>query len=516
MRSRHASFFARSGMSRQAAKQKDAKPDEVAVLSANVERYYQLRVEIARRNINEFIELVGVDERTGESLHQAPLHEEFQRMAAKYRRLVLWSSIESAKTSQLAVFRVLWRLGNNPGLRIALVSNTAGQAKKSLRTIQQYIENAVAGKSPLSDVFPNLKPGRTWSEFMMSVDDGTPKKDYSVQAIGVHGNVLGARFDEVVLDDILDFENTRTPHARQELHDWYNATIAGRLTANSFVRFIGTAWHPDDVMHRMAAMPGFYWAKFPAVDSAGMPLWPERWSKERLDEARLSMGSREFSRQLLCEARDEEGARFKREWISQCLARGEGRKMPEYLNFVPPGYQTFTGVDIATGKKKSSTGHRTVLFTIAVHPDESREILCVDSGNYDGPEIIRRIVETHQRYQSIILVEDNAAQDFILQFTRKDFAVPVKPFNTGKNKHDPSFGVESLSVEMENAKWIIPSENGQPLTEGVQRFVEGMLNYTVNSHTADEVMAAWMAREAIRLFVPKASRVQIGRVNFQR
>lgn len=499
---------------------KHEKIDEDVVkteLSASLQNYHALRVSAARRSIDEFIELVGLDERSGKPVVQSNTHLAFQRFATEHKKLVLWSHIESGKTNAFSVFRILWRLGRNPNLRIAIVSNTAGQAKKPLRAIQQYIEKAMRGDSVLAEIFPNLKPGRTWSEFALSVErtDGTPSKDYSVQAVGVHGNVLGARFDEVILDDILDYENTRTPHARDELHEWYNATIAGRLTANSAVRFIGTAWHPDDIMHRMAATPGFFSVSFPVLTEDGQSSWPERWPLARIEEARAVMGTREFSRQLMCVARDEEGSRFATEWIRRALELGDGRSMPGYLNFVPPGYATYTGVDLATGKKKGSKNHKTVLFTVAVHPDESREVLCVEGGNWTGPEILQRIVDTHRRYQSIIFVEDNAAQEFIVQFTKNSTAVPVKPFNTGKNKYDPSFGVESLAVELENGKWIIPSSEGRPLTQDVQEWIDGMLNYVPGTHTSDYLMASWIAREGIRLSAKRSrSKAQTGQVSF--
>ncbi len=60
-----------------------------------------------------------------------------------------------------------------------------------------------------------------------------------MQAIGVHGAILGARVDRLLLDDILDFENTRTPERLQATIDWYNATLVGRLTARARVICVG-------------------------------------------------------------------------------------------------------------------------------------------------------------------------------------------------------------------------------------------------------------------------------------
>jgi hypothetical protein len=59
-----------------------------------------------------------------------------------------------------------------------------------------------------------------------------------------------------------------------------------------------------------------------------------------------------------------------------------------------------------------------------------------------------------------MVVENNAAQDYIVQFARHSTAIPVFPFTTGRNKAHPEFGIEGLAVEMSNTKWLIPSKGG--------------------------------------------------------
>lgn len=454
-------------------------------------RSHEMRLELARRDPNVFCELVGRDEETGNPVHQSRIHKSFHNLAHKYDRLVLWSHIESSKSTSLAVMRTLWRLGNNPNLRIAIVSNTAGQATKMVKVIKNYIENS----EPLHEVFPDLRPGDKWTDTAFTVARATFAKDYSVQAVGVHGNVLGSRLDDIVLDDILDFENTLTPHARDDLMRWYQATLGGRISEGGRILAIGTAWHPEDIMHRLAALQGWFHVRIPVVDGMGRLSWPERWPEARIHKARENLGTLEFNRQLLCIARSDADSRFRQEWITKALDRGAGRQQAAHLRNLPSGYATFTGVDLGTGGKQSDL---TVLFTICVSPNGDREVLAVESGNWTGPEIVQQIVLTHQRFGSIVMVENNAAQQFLVDFTRTNTSVPVRTFTTGRNKHDPTFGVESIAVEMESGKWIIPSWDGKPWTEGVGAWIDGMLNYSSSKHTSDFVMACWLAREAAR------------------
>jgi hypothetical protein len=152
-------------------------------------------------------------------------------------------------------------------------------------------------------------------------------------------------------------------------------------------------------------------------------------------------------------------------------------------------------VDLAI--QQHSGADLTVFFTILVHPNGDREVLNLESGRMAGPDIVNKIREVHHRYQGIVFVENNAAQDFILQFTRYGSAVPVRPFTTGRNKAHPEFGVESMAAEMAGGKWIIPNVNGKMHPE-LDAWVNEMLYYDPRSHTGDRLMASWFAREAAR------------------
>jgi hypothetical protein len=141
----------------------------------------------------------------------------------------------------------------------------------------------------------------------------------------------------------------------------------------------------------------------------------------------------------------------------------------------------------------------TCLFTIAVDPRGTRSVLNVETAKISGPEIVQKIIQTQMRYQSIVIVENNAAQDFIVQFARGQFAVPIIPFTTGRNKAHPEFGIESLAAEMAGGKWIIPASGGLPVHPETQQWVQEMLYYLPSSHTGDRLMASWFAREGARL-----------------
>lgn len=462
----------------------------------------------ARVDINTFAEYVMRDEETGLPWSQAATHVAWHKALDDNDRMLIWAHIESGKTNQISIMRTLFELGQNPNLRFGILSNADRQAKKIVSSISTYIE-----RSPeLRRVFPNLLPGDEWTDTTLRVKRQIVAKDPSIQSFSYGSkNIIGSRIDRLIIDDILNHENTRTPLMREQLWQWLQASALGRLTANARMRVVGTAFNPDDALHRFARMFGAARAlRFPAIDDVtGALRWPERWSASRLAEAKLRLGPLEFARQLLCIARDDGDARFKSEWIKIALERGKANQLAYALAQVPPGFRVFTGVDLAV--QQHASADKTALVTIIVHPDGSREILEIQLGRWAGPQIVEKIIDVHQRFHSIVIVENNAAQDFILQFTKAAAAIPIKPFTTGRNKAHPEFGIESIAAELAGGKWIFPNEGG--ISTEMDALIQGMLYYDAKSHTHDALMAMWFAREGARMATPRA---EVGRLDLMR
>lgn len=450
-----------------------------------------LIARLARDDVNVFNEFVLKNEKTGDPIVQGGPQAKWHRLADEHDRLLIWSHIESGKTQQLSVGRTLWELGRDPKLRNLILSNTKTQAMKVANTIKQYIERS----DELHDVFPDLEPGEPWGTFAFSVKRSTYAKDFSVQTSGVHGNIQGARLDRVRLDDVLDYENSKTEEARKGLIEWYQSAVVGRYTDICRVTGVGTAFHPQDILHHFART-GWAAFRYPVVDENGFPRWPEQWSLERIAAKVKELGPIEAARQLMCEARDELTARFKREWIEIALRAGDGTSLASALQVVPPGYKTYTGVDLAVQRKDAND--ETCLFSIAVSPYGERSVLNCETGKWSGPEIVNRIRSAHQRYQSIMIVENNAAQDYIVQFAQAGAAIPIIPFTTGRNKAHPEFGVEAMAVEFSQGKWRIPNRGGAMHPE-IAKWVDEMLFYNPAAHTGDRLMASWFAKEGARL-----------------
>lgn len=480
-------------------------PDHVAEQADPLKEY---NIEQARTDINAFIEYVIRDETTNEAVKQAPLHETWQYLFAQNKFISIWAAMEHGKTTQILSY-VLFNLGRNPNLRVIIVSKTDGLAKKLISALERYIEES----DELHEVFPELVPGEqeqdVWSAVACTVK--RPNKfirDPSVQAFGLGGTPTGARCDLLIFDDLLSIDNVSTPELREKVWEAVQNKYVSRMTKQGQAISIGTPYHPEDFLHRLEEtnkkLAIWKTFKFPAINpktwDAKTIAWPERWTVEGLREKQRRAGSlAEFARQMLCEARDDSNSQFREVWITD--AKGKGTEF-EFVHTIdpydlPPGYFIVSGVDLAV--KKGLKNDLSVISTLLVYPNFWKQLLWIESGQWSAHEIVDRIHDTHYRYQGFIFVENNAAQDYILQFAEGTPAT-ILPFTTGRNKADPQYGIEGLARTFFEGKWIFPSPNPgeEQLEWELEQLIQQMLYYRRGAHTGDHLMSLWMAHEGAR------------------
>ena len=262
-------------------------------------------VEAARLDPTAFCRFVLRDEKTGRPIKLSPNHVRWHHVLDQRTKVILWAHIEGGKTQQVSIGRVLYEIGNNPNLRVGIVSKTNDLAMKIVRTLGKYIRESAELRRVFPHLRPSADPAMPWTSHKLTVARTAIAKDPTVQAAGVFGSIHGARLDLLVLDDILDDTNTRSATLRDRLWDWLRSTLFGRLTEGGRLWALANAWHADDAMHRLEKEPGFLGLRFPVLDAAGKSTWPEHWPLKRIEGAREIMGSVEFARALLCEVREE-------------------------------------------------------------------------------------------------------------------------------------------------------------------------------------------------------------------
>jgi hypothetical protein len=490
----------------------------------------------ARTDIEAFAQYVIREERKRKGILMAP-HQKIglAHMWAHTRSVQIWP-VNHAKTT-CDVIAALFAIGTNPNSRGAIVSETQAQSGKLLRVIREYIDTSEAYRK----VFPHVRRGKQWTDTALTVQRDAGIKDPTVVAIGVDGGIAGARLDWIIVDDILSFRNTRTKEQRDRIYTWLDSSVLSRFEGDSgHVIVTNSAWHPDDVLHRLSKqgwgtlrmqVDGGIFVKDDAEwiakgklwdhslleathettignegfgeklklkgQEIGELLWKNHPTIKSLEELRMRHPiTAEFNRLYMSICRDDDSSYCKVEWIEQCKSEAYKRGY-ESFTYEKHGANTFTGVDLAVSPGEESDD--CALFTFEVLPDGKRLILDIDVGKYDGPTMVKKIVDLHRRYDCVVRVENNGAQSLLLHFLAEQGAhVPVKGHHTGRNKAHPEHGVMSLFTEMAQGLWLIPSDKNGRVNPATQRWIDECLYYVPSKHTGDVLMSSWLAREQAR------------------
>ena len=477
-------------------------------------RVHQLVLERARQDVVAFARYVMRDKR-GRPWNIAPIHGTWQEFLTEHAEAVLLAPAEHGKT-QWVVARILWELGRNPDLTIAVVSNAAKQAYKISRACMDHLE-----RNPrLREVFPHLLPGNparnpneVWSVPQWTVAGRTLGiNDPSVQALGIHGAIQGARLDLLLIDDPCDMENTSTQEQRDKSLEWFRASAFSRLSDGGRCWVFATTWHGEDFPHQLIAEG---WASrvdraivqegdASALDGSvqvGMPLWPAWWSLERLEKTRKRLGTWEFERQMQNNPRDDATSLIKLEWLrtglrlsldpAKCPILGV---VPE-LRRIPPKCGVFIGVDLAFTKSRKSD--ETAFVVVLVTP-ERRHVLHVITGKFNVREAVQQFADLRLAYRDpVFVVENVAAQEWALQtvtWLTKSLCIP---YTTGKGEASLDWAASKFAIELEQGRWTIPAAPGgdRGATSAVQVLIQQILAFKPDVHCGDAFAAMLMVRD---------------------
>ena len=299
----------------------------------------------SRQDVNEFAEYAFKDAETGADLQQADIHREMQEALSgeEKTRVLIEFPRNHGKTTQL-IIREIFKLGNNPNRRSKIICESDSLARKRLLSIRQHIED----NPRVHDVFPNLKPGKTWDKTQIQIERTLISNDASIEACGVLTAGTGGRADELVFDDPVGFRNAIAIPALRDtvrkaiFEDWMNL-----LEPSGRISVAATGWTTDDAVHDMKSKPNYFPLRRPISDDYVSP-WPEKWPKEKLLEKLEDIGTRAFQRGWLLIPFDGEIAVVQKEWIDYWDLSPDLDKMAIFL-----AYDIIAGDNLRKNKGKS-------------------------------------------------------------------------------------------------------------------------------------------------------------------
>ena len=150
---------------------------------------------------------------------------------------------------------------------ILILSDSSDQAQGFLSDIREELEENQA----LKEDFADLRGNKAWREDVLLTSTRI-----KIEAIGSGKKVRGRKHKNwrpalIVLDDIENDENVRTPEQRKKLENWFYRAVSKAGDDYTDIVYIGTILHYDSLLSKVLKNPAYQAVKYKAVTG-----WAER------------------------------------------------------------------------------------------------------------------------------------------------------------------------------------------------------------------------------------------------
>lgn len=464
---------------------------------------------------------------------------------------------EHAKSTTITVNYVTYRICQDPNIRVILVSQTQEMAKRFLRGIKDRLAGTNPAYRALQLEFaPNggfAKDSAAWTSDSIYVssntrDSGEPSP--TVIALGLGGQIYGARADLIIFDDTVTGKNA---HEFIKQMDWMQREVYNRMApVKSTMLLVGTRLSPSDLYGEILKdeyynderSPWTYLTQPAVLEYAPDPkdwvtLWPRTnrppvslaargeveadedglypmWDGPSLARRRASMGPRNWA--LVYQQENVvEDAIFPQKAVVGCVD-GMRPSGPLVDGNGTPGFREhgMDGCYVVGGFDPAITGHSAAVVMAVDRRTGVRWVMDVWTQARLKPEdIFDKIKEWTVKYRmNEWRIEKNAMNIMVSQSAPlKEFLATrgclLREHFTGSNKWDADFGVASMSMLFDGhdrGKNLIrlPSRSGG---EGVKALVEQLTTWEPelpgrkSKRKSDTVMALWFAEIRARELV---------------
>jgi predicted phage terminase large subunit-like protein len=409
-----------------------------------------------------------------------PFHIEWLNAAQAYKNLLLIAPVGHGKSYIIGYIYPLWRILNDPKLRVLIVSNSIALARDDLSRIRRAIESEV-----IEETYGDLV-GEKWTDTEMRLSTApSSQKEATVKACGTGSTVEGFRYDIGICDDMLDIKSQVSEVERASIEMWFENTYAARAEPTAQRITIGTPWHVDDHYAREAKKQGTVTRIYKAVQDDGSFLWSSRWSSDKLAEQRAEMGELAYTQKFLCQPTSSAGNRFKSELKFETAEPWERKTC-------------VMGVDLAISEKTQADYF---VICAAISDAQGRWHIKFVKGHYLFPQQVKAIIEAYERYHpSYINIESVAYQTAMAQHIRAEY--PHLPIRELKQTKDKVMRLDGLAPFFEQGRIIVDKAD-----EHTNDFIAEYINFPNAKHD-DMLDALEMAiRGAARAPVKSASSI---------
>ncbi len=231
----------------------------------------------------------------------------------KSKRLIVNLPPRHSKTTFCSINFPVWKIFKDPNLSILIITYGDDLSEEIGTEIRRIIKE-------YGHFFNVYLSQHTASKTKIKFID-KDGKDYrgKIQVLGYKGSITGKDADIVIIDDLIkNAEEALSPRQNRKLVEFYKTAIYTRLFEHSTVIVVSTRWAKTDLVGWLIENSVEDWDKLilPAIDENNNPLWPERFTKERMAIVEDEQGPFWWAALYLQNPEDLKGDVFEGEFLS--------------------------------------------------------------------------------------------------------------------------------------------------------------------------------------------------------
>jgi len=453
---------------------------------------------------------------------------------------------EHAKSMTVSIDYVTYRIVTNPNIRIKIVSKTQGMAKEFLYAIKQRLTAPQWAEMQrrYAPVEGYKATSEKWTQDAIYLERESGEKDPTVQALGIGGQIYGARCDLIILDDCVTLANAG--EYEKQLR-WIQQEVLTRVGPTGKILVVGTRVDPMDLYREMRnperypdnKSPWTYLAMPAVLEFADDPedwvtLWPKsdrpwdaddtppdadglypRWSGPHLRRRRGLIDPKTWA--MVYQQQDVESTAI---FAPDCV-RGSVSGMRSIGPIIPgaPGHPaTIDSQYIVASMDPAMSGDT---FSVIMSGDRTtgkRYLLEASRMPAPTPQMIRDLIFhwTEKYSPKVWVIEKNAFQLFLTQDEKINQFLATRGIRlvqhyTGSNKMDAEFGVASMAPlfgstdnqgkHQKNNLLELPRADN----EHIKSLIEQLITWSAGTkNKQDGPMALWFAETQMRDYINQA------------
>jgi predicted phage terminase large subunit-like protein len=241
------------------------------------------------------------------------LHRDIGRHLRKESKFKLFLlPRDHLKSTVITKGAAIMRMLKNHNIRILIANNTWDNARSFLRSIQAFL----ARGQMLTTYFGHFESNH-WNQDQITIRQRNVILDApTIATTGLEKEQTSQHYDLIIGDDLVAKENVGTKEQRQKVKDYINSLMA-LLEPNGEMWIVGTRWSQDDAYGDLideGIWDTLIRSAYMGADKS-CPLFPEKFSLEKLQFLREKLGPTLFSCWYLNDPISPESTDFKKEWI---------------------------------------------------------------------------------------------------------------------------------------------------------------------------------------------------------